>query len=222
AVKLAKQGGLLLEMNGVVQKDWLTRPDVCAAFIDNLDFSATYRPRKYPIIAEMVPIEFNINGEGALETIEEINGLAKGDIMGLRWIRHPDRRDANQRHAHLVVNCRTKQVANKWIRGQMAIGGVNVYSSKMIADPFRCFKCQQVGHRADVCKKEDICGTCGEKHNTRQCTNRQRPYCTTCKTAGHPTWSKGCPNYITGNNKGEDHMADRFYTYYVTDEEWTW
>ncbi|KAF8598781.1 hypothetical protein BDV93DRAFT_450606, partial [Ceratobasidium sp. AG-I] len=115
AVKLARRGGLLLEMNGIKERDWLTRQDICADFIDKLDFRATHRPRAYPIIAEMVPIELDINKENIIRDIEETNDLQKGDITGLRWIKNPERRSANQRHAHLVVSCRTKQVANKWI-----------------------------------------------------------------------------------------------------------
>ncbi|KAF8602150.1 hypothetical protein BDV93DRAFT_407846, partial [Ceratobasidium sp. AG-I] len=98
---LAKRGGLLLEMNSVEEREWLTRQDVCADFLNNLDFKATYRPRTYPIIAEMVPIEFDINKEDAIRKIEEANNLKKGDVTGLRWIKHPERRNANQRHAHL-------------------------------------------------------------------------------------------------------------------------
>ncbi|KAF8594407.1 hypothetical protein BDV93DRAFT_408772, partial [Ceratobasidium sp. AG-I] len=98
---LARRGGLLLEMNGVVERDWLTRQDICADFIDKLDFKATYRPRTYSIIAEMVPVEFDINKEDAIRNIEETNDLKQGDITGLRWIKNPERRNANQRHAHL-------------------------------------------------------------------------------------------------------------------------
>ncbi|KAF8594408.1 hypothetical protein BDV93DRAFT_409404, partial [Ceratobasidium sp. AG-I] len=116
-----------------------------------------------------------------------------------------------------VVNCRTKQVANMWIRGCMTMAGVKVYSTKMIADPFRCFKCQEPGHRADKCAKEYICGTCGG----RGCFPDE-PYCVTCKTEGHPTWSKGCPGYVTNSGKNDEYTADRYYTYYVTNEEWTW
>ena len=104
----------------------------------------------------------------------------------------------------------------------MAIGGVKVYSTKMVADPLRCSKCQSLGHRADKCSKDYACGTCGEKHNTKECQNRQKPYCVTCQSAGHPAWSKGCPNFLTGTKRGEDHLEDRFYTYYITNNEWTW
>ncbi|KAF8602151.1 hypothetical protein BDV93DRAFT_405798, partial [Ceratobasidium sp. AG-I] len=104
----------------------------------------------------------------------------------------------------------------------MTLAEVNVYSTKMIADPFRCFKCQEPGHRADRCAKEYICGTCGGRHNTKECTNQQNTYCVACKEAGHPTWSKGCPKYVTNSGNGDEYVADRYYTYYVTNDEWTW
>lgn len=224
SVKVQRGKGLLIEMSTKEEKDWLIRPDICEKYAVLMGLAAKYRPRKYPILAEGVPVEFDINKEDAIEQLEQDNGFNKGDILGLRWIRNPGNRGPTQRHAHLIINCSSKQVANSWIRHRKLIGGKEVESSKLIADAFRCFKCQHYGHKAFQCHSEQRCGTCGQNHDTKQCGkhNSEDMFCVTCNESGHPTWSKSCPGYYVKSSSQSDKVADRYYTYYITDDPETW
>ena len=60
-----------------------------------------------------------------------------------------------------------------------------------IPNPMRCFKCQEFGHGAAVCKKNVKCARCSvEGHEDKGCT---APFkCSHC-SAGHSAYSKDCP-----------------------------
>lgn len=44
----------------------------------------------------------------------------------------------------------------------------------------RCYKCQQFGHVAFNCRNKQICGGCGDLHDTRNCTS-DKIICVNCK-----------------------------------------
>ena len=60
-----------------------------------------------------------------------------------------------------------------------------------IPNPMRCFKCQEFGHGAAVCKKNVKCVRCSvEGHEDKGCT---APFkCSHC-SAGHSAYCKDCP-----------------------------
>lgn len=150
-----RKGGVLFELGTKEERDWLVRPDVCEKFTEGFGCPVRYRARKYPALVEFVPVEANINRKETLEAIESSNGLEKGSIVSAKWIRDPSRRDADQRHAHLIVNCKSKEDANDWIRHSRVIEGKTVSSTKLLPEPLRCYKCQRDGHLAKQCTVRD-------------------------------------------------------------------
>ena len=61
--------------------------------------------------------------------------------------------------------------------------------------PKRCFKCQKIGHIANVCLKENhTCGKCGDEHQTLNCTS-DRKFCVNCKSNTHTSTDQLCPKY---------------------------
>ncbi|KAF8596971.1 hypothetical protein BDV93DRAFT_403042, partial [Ceratobasidium sp. AG-I] len=217
-----RQGGVLYELKTKEARDWLVRPDVCKKFTESFGCTLRYRPRKFPILVEFVPVEFNINKEDAIDTLVRTNELPEGSITALKWVRDPKRHDAEQRHAHLIVYCSTKEVANNWILYMGTIEGKEVGSTKLLPEPMRCYNCQLDGHLAKQCASPEVCGSCGGNHRTDVCNDRKNLYCVTCKEKGHPTWSTACPNYVTRCMNLTDRVPDNRYKYYVTSEEWTW
>jgi hypothetical protein len=221
-VKVQRGKGLLIEMSTKEEKNWLIRPDICDRFTSLMGLAGKYRPRKYPILAEQVPTAFDINAEDAIEQLAQTNGFEKEDITDLRWIRNPNNRTPDQRSAHFIINCRTKHAANEWIRHRKMIQGKEVESSKLISNALRCFKCQHYGHKANRCIAEQRCGTCGGGHDTKVCNNRNSPFCVTCNEKGHPTWDKTCPGYYAKSASQWDKLADKYYTYHITEDPETW
>ncbi|KAG0421440.1 hypothetical protein HPB47_002666 [Ixodes persulcatus] len=58
--------------------------------------------------------------------------------------------------------------------------------------PLVCFRCHAIGHKMDVCPRENArCGTCGSEHDgMEECT--KTPRCTNCD-GGHVATSNDCP-----------------------------
>ena len=65
-----------------------------------------------------------------------------------------------------------------------------------IPHPLRCFKCQQFGHHQEGCKRERVCGRCGQstEHPDSSCT-----YPIKCANCGgnHAAYSRDCPRWKT-------------------------
>ena len=65
-----------------------------------------------------------------------------------------------------------------------------------IPHPLRCFKCQQFGHHQEGCKRERVCGRCGQstEHPDSSCT-----YPIKCANCGgnHTAYSRDCPRWKT-------------------------
>ena len=219
---LQRQGGVLFTLDSREAKDWLVRPDVMTAFTHGFGLAVSYAPRKFPVLVEFVPVGLDISKKDNFADIETANGLQKGSIVGARWIRDPRKRNPAQRHAHLVVNCKTKEIANEWIANPKVLAGKEVESAKYIREPLRCHNCQLDGHMAARCLSPPVCGACGKDHQTHTCNDRMNFFCSSCKTEGHPTWSRSCLNFITRQLEHSDRVPDNKYRYYVTSEDWTW
>ena len=63
---------------------------------------------------------------------------------------------------------------------------------KYIPSPMRCYNCQKFGHTAKGCDATKVCGTCGESHETEECTSPVK--CVNC-SGPHPANSKDCPRW---------------------------
>ncbi|QRV80506.1 Reverse transcriptase from transposon X-element protein [Ceratobasidium sp. AG-Ba] len=223
-VSVARQanGGLLYELNSVEARRWLVRPDVCNRFTDGFGCAVQIRERKFPVLVQHVPISLDVTKKATVDNLEEANKLPKGSILSLRWIRDPSKREPEQRHAHLIIHCSTKETANYWIANRMTLEGKECSTVKLLSTPLRCYNCQLPGHQARSCTAPQTCGTCGGPHRTENCTNQQDTYCVTCKTKGHPTWATSCPGYATRCANLSDRIPDNCYRFYVTSEAWTW
>lgn len=74
-----------------------------------------------------------------------------------------------------------------------------------------CYKCSGAGHYQDTCKSEiQICGKCGEQHETRQCELKESkdfrcPNCNEDDRKGHASYQRCCQNQ---KSKAEWKRAD--------------
>jgi len=96
----------------------------------------------------------------------------------------------------------------------------------MKKEPRRCLKCQSMGsnHLAAECDQTAVCGTCGLEHRTVECTESdQRKYwCANCNLHGHASWDRTCPKFIECSKRLEQLNPESTYTYFPTNEPWTW
>lgn len=215
-----KNGGILLETDSTETAVWLRDLSRREIFVMALDPGATFKSRLYPTIAQFVPITFMPDNQSELHEIEDNNAMARGSIAVARWIKPPNRRQANQAMAHLAIRYTSPEAANKALLNGIFICGTRITSIKGKREPLRCLKCHGWDHMAGACTKPDACGTCADDHRTASCSSKMY-HCIPCGSAGHASWSRDCPTFKLKCLQMDKRLPENSMPYYPTDEEWT-
>ncbi|KAJ7143836.1 hypothetical protein C8R44DRAFT_601619 [Mycena epipterygia] len=89
-----RSGAIVLHLNTVQAAQWMRIPRRIAAFLAGMGGTSIYRPRSYSVVVEFVPVSFDPELSRAFESIEDANGLGRGELMQARFIkplarRHP-------------------------------------------------------------------------------------------------------------------------------------
>ncbi|KAJ6510336.1 hypothetical protein C8R45DRAFT_814085, partial [Mycena sanguinolenta] len=198
ATKL-RRGAAVLHMNSEAAVSWLKAN--MPAFLARMGGTAVYKERLYSLVVKFVPVTFNTEREGAFRVIEDDNALARGALVSARWIKPIERRNIGQKCANIVLGCRDAGTANRIIHDGVWIDGSKVPAHKLLTEPIRCMRCQDVetNHIAAACTAAEACARCGEEHRTDACTvGVDGLACVNCKRArreykGHGAASRTCP-----------------------------
>lgn len=82
-------------------------------------------------------------------------------------------------------------------------------------------KCRKWGHFAHACTAEtDTCGTCGGEHRTSDCNNREKIFCVSCKSNGHASWDRECPEFRHRCAQYDENYPENSLPYFPTEEDW--
>ena len=121
------------------------------------------------------------------EEVRNITGLS----VSVRRLKY---RDTGRPMPIVVVTCESQENLQVLLKSKIQINKkvikVVPYQSKRYT-PTRCFNCQEFGHIAALCKKEERCEKCAENHKGK-CVNSFR--CVNCG-GGHPASSLSCPAF---------------------------
>ena len=181
----------------------------------------------YMLVAEYVPVLFNLDVFAAVKQVKQDNGLERGSLREARYLKQIKwRRDA-QRTTHMVMGFTNHKQVNLAIRNGLIIEGKRVTFRKYRADPNRCLKCQKIGaaHRASDCKAtHNVCGRCAAAHKTKECTATDvvQFKCVNCDAEGHTATDRNCPHFINKLRSLHARFPDYRYRYYPTHEPDTW
>jgi hypothetical protein len=226
ALKL-QNGGVLVEMVTDEGAAWLASKTNAEAFLRELGESeASFKMRSYNVVAYYVPLSFDTNSEKDRREIEEANGMPKGVLTKIRWIKPPMRRQPDQRFAHIIATFSDAETANRVIVNGLSICHKRVSAAKCRKEPIRCLKCQGWDHIAAECvvaKEVNVCGTCGDRdHWTSKCTKRGVVFCSSCKTNDHASWDRYCPTFLRkiGELNARDPAND--IPFFPAKDSWTW
>lgn len=86
---------------------------------------------------------------------------------------------------------------NSKVLPQQICIGYEIYQIKpYVAPVIRCFKCQGLGHKANVCKGKTKCVRCGEMHSYDDCPVKTNPKCCRCGEQ-HSAAYEGCSTIKT-------------------------
>lgn len=163
-------GGILVELTHKKAANWLRTEDGKTALISKLGVDIIVRNRSFPIVVPFVSIDTDLDDPKLLREIEETNDLSLNSISKARWIKNPERRDAKQEVASIILSLVNPEPANHLILHGVQIRQKRVAPWKDAKDPIRCMKCQHYGHVAKDCHAtHDTCVNCAGQHRTNEC-----------------------------------------------------
>jgi hypothetical protein len=125
-------------------------------------------------------------------------------------------------HTYAILTVTLADYANIAIRDGLLICRARVRPIKQKLEPIQCMKCRNWGHFVGECPvSADTCGTCGGKHCTNACQNRDKHWCITCKSTDHASWDRNCPKFgrrcfMLDKRNPENHMP-----YFPTEQDWS-
>ncbi|KAJ7255360.1 hypothetical protein C8J57DRAFT_1075611 [Mycena rebaudengoi] len=190
-------GGVVFDCIDDDTAKWIKDAKVMSQFVGALGSTCVYRPRRMELIAEMVPVEVQIEEAGTWRLVEKESGLQEGDVVSGRWVKAIVRRAQGQRVAHARVEFATCEAANHAIDNGLFLRGVRVRVRKTEDEAKRCMKCQKYdGHLAHACKSTvEVCGRCAANHRTNDCVvlDSGTFKCSNCDVEGHGAVDRRCP-----------------------------
>ena len=170
-----------------------------------------------------VPTIFDTTKEEYLQEIEEQNNIHPRRIRKAKWIKPIYRRAPGQQFAHLALTVSTPEDANIIIRDGLYICGMKMYPKKLKVEPKQCMKCRKWGYFTNECLAEkDSCGNCGEYHMTKDCPDKERRYCVSCKNDSHASWDRECPEFKRRVDRMDEGHPENVLMYFPTEEDWTY
>ena len=220
-VTRTRGGSLLLLLNSKEAAKWLKDPVKEFNFLDKFAIGANIKDRDFNVLLRWVPIILGPENRSHHREIEEGNKLPAHSIMKARWIKPTNRRSAGQTRAHAILSLVSADTANSIIRDGIDICGVKVRAEKTKQEPLQCLKCRGWEHKAQNCMAQlDTCGTCGKDHRTSSCQTKGTLFCASCKSNGHASWDRSCPEFIRRCAIYDERHPENNTVYFPTKQDW--
>jgi hypothetical protein len=175
--------------------------------MENYSGTSNMRNKLHYVIAEFVPVTYDVGSGYAHAKVENNNTLGLDTIAYSKYIKPPHLCTGNQKVAHVILGFTDQDDANTAIASGLFIEGKHTNICKSLTEPKRCLKCQKYGHYATECKSTtDICTRCGDPHRTAQCpvTDTAAFHCTNCvdtEAMGHGAADRECPGFKAQHRK---------------------
>ena len=141
-----------------------------------------------------VTVHRSLNSRKGVIRCRELSGLTEQDIRS-------ELASQNVTYVKRIFVDQGKKATNTYILTfqvtelpkEIKVGYLNVKVDAFIPGPLRCYKCQNYGHGANQCSREQRCSRCGENHLNENC---QKPAkCIHCE-GNHPTSDRNCPRFL--------------------------
>ncbi|KIK38823.1 hypothetical protein CY34DRAFT_90337, partial [Suillus luteus UH-Slu-Lm8-n1] len=84
----------IIELETESLASWLRETSSKEALIEHFGNTVSFRTRTYPIIAEYLPIQLQIQDDAFLRSVEQDNNLPTNSIVSTCWIKPPQCRSA--------------------------------------------------------------------------------------------------------------------------------
>ena len=217
-----RKGGFTVLFKDKEVINWLQDPAVDLEFTSGVSRDATIVKRIYSLLVPRIPTTLDPTNETHLREIEECNGLPTGTIVKARWVKPEYRRAPDQRATHTIFALRDADNANICIRDGIKVCGLHTRPNRLKHEPMQCMKCRKWGHFANVCTATtDTCGTCGGEHRTKECDNKVKNYCVSCRSHEHASWDRECPEFQRRCGQYDENYPKNNLIFFPTEESWT-
>jgi hypothetical protein len=197
AVRVLPLGDVSFYSQNRQHKDWLNKHKHEWSKQIHPDLEST--PSTYSVLAHGVPRDFNVDAATNKIKLASDNGFLAERIFKLRWLGGP-RDPTNARKAGtIVIVLSDATLANQLVKQRGIFLNCSFHQVERFKKmPPQCFKCLQMGHFGKWCRADPKCGTCGEKHKTRECQITPDPaqqVCGICRDNGKEKaiWSNHTP-----------------------------
>jgi hypothetical protein len=194
-------------------------------WLEEVSPSARIIPDLYPVMVHGVRIS-RVNTTNQKEAIHLLESQNSKLHTGLRIVRVAWPRGISKtgkEYSSLTVFLSSPEAANAVITRGFVEGGEVKPVERFLTGCglVQCFKCCSYGHIAKNCRAKARCGHCSESHETRECTQKDRKSCATCKAFGykktdHKAWDEICTIRVTAREKLRTRLETRSYLYAVT------
>lgn len=224
SAKIHSRGDVIFTMSSAVAARWLLCTHAATAFSCKMGGIAKLVERTYKLVAEHVPVEFDL-ADQALRQLEGTHSLKAGVIIHADWIKPLAKRFPGQRTAFMMLTVLGIDQANIALKG-LVFAGWAVIIRHDIIKPKCCARCQKYdGHFAKECPAQgDTCATCAGLHPMAlcDCTDLNCHHCANCGVDGHTAWDKSCPAFLEQIRTHQLCRADSGFRFFVTDNPETW
>src|SRR5258706_1963369 len=114
------------------------------------------------------------------------------EIAKLAWL---SKKDNSKAYGSMVIYVTKGSYAKRLLQDQFFhVAGESGWTSvfEPYSGPTQCYNCQEIGHKAFSCKKNQVCGKCAkEGHHHKDCINDATPKCVPCG-GPHESFSRNC------------------------------
>ncbi|KAG2130233.1 hypothetical protein DEU56DRAFT_955912 [Suillus clintonianus] len=116
-----RNGGTVIEMTTAEAAEFLKKNTVKEELIKKLDPKAVFKDRGYPVVIQFVPLTYDPDNQNHIRELEAENNWEEGTITLARWIKPPNKRNEQQRVAHLLIILKNPNNANEGIRNGITL-----------------------------------------------------------------------------------------------------
>ena len=170
AAKVLENGGVVIEMESEDVVEWVRLEDIKMAFEENFRGSAKIKDQLFQVVMNFIPVTLRDSMEACIPKIEADNHLSPDTIVKCKWLKSPKFWSKGQHFAHALIALKGRLEASLLIQQGIIVEGQRFKVRKLMEEPKRCFKCQQLGHMATGCKEiHEICSNCTGAHTGREC-----------------------------------------------------
>ncbi|KAJ7626467.1 hypothetical protein B0H17DRAFT_906290, partial [Mycena rosella] len=107
-----RNGAVVFHLSTAAAADWIRVPKRMDAFLAGMGGTSVYKPRLFSVVVEFVPVSFDPALDRALATIEDANGIMRGELAQAHFIKPVERRHPAQRSAHAIFGFASAESAN--------------------------------------------------------------------------------------------------------------